>query len=90
MLSLSVYAGMGMGPSAARYREYAAKCVAMANERDGTDKLSMLDMAQAWLDLAEQALRNERFQVRLRDARSVGPPGDSIRLDGPRGFGLSF
>jgi putative NADH-flavin reductase len=54
-----------MGPSelAARSREYAAKCVAMAQERDGTDKLSMLDMAQAWLDLAEQALRNERFQV---------------------------
>lgn len=66
MLSMSMYAGMGMGPSelAARYREYAAKCIAVANERaSAAEKLSMLDMAQAWIDLADQALKNERLQT---------------------------
>lgn len=66
MLSLSMYAGMGMGPSelAARYRGYAEQCVALANDRDSAaEKLSMLNMARAWLDLADLAVKNERRQV---------------------------
>lgn len=66
MLSLSMYAGMGVGPSemAARYRGYAAKCIALAHELSGeTEKLSLLDMAQAWRALADQALRNESLQT---------------------------
>jgi len=66
MVSLSMYAGLGMGPSevASRYREYAAKCVAVAqNLQDTAEKVSMLDMAQAWIKLAELALRNERLPV---------------------------
>jgi len=65
MLSLSMYAGMGMGPSelAARYREYAAKCIAVAQGLQGeAEKLSLLDMAQAWLALADLALRNGHLQ----------------------------
>ena len=66
MLSLSMYAGMGMEPSevAARYREYAAKCVAVAqNLQDTAEKVSMLNMAQAWIKLADLALRNEQRPV---------------------------
>ena len=49
---------------AARYREYAAKCTAVAQGLQGAaEKLALLDMAQAWLVLAEQALRNERLQA---------------------------
>lgn len=54
-----------MGPSelAARYRKYAAECTVIAQCLQGaTERLSMLHMAQAWLALADQALRNESLQ----------------------------
>lgn len=62
-----------MGPSdlAARYRQFAAKCVAVARGMTSqSEKLSMLDMAQAWLILADQALKNEGLAIteRQRDA----------------------
>jgi hypothetical protein len=55
-----------MGPSemATRYREYAAKCIAVAQGLQGeAEKLALLDMAQAWRALADQALRNESLQT---------------------------
>lgn len=63
-----------MGPSemAARYRQYAAECTALAHGQQGApDALILLAMAQAWLALADQALRNGRLQDQLRD--TVGP-----------------
>jgi hypothetical protein len=53
---------MGMSPAdlAARYREYATTCVAMAQSLESADeKLVLLDMAQAWIALAKQAEKNE-------------------------------
>lgn len=45
---------------AARYREYAGNCVALAQGMESAkEKLVFLDMAQAWMALAEQAERNE-------------------------------
>ena len=46
----------GMSPTdvAARYREYAANCIRAATELVETaSKLALLDMARAWLDLAD-------------------------------------
>lgn len=66
MQSLSNYAGMGMGPSelAERYREYAGKCIALAqNQVEPSERLWLLDMAQSWIDLADLAVRNERLQA---------------------------
>ena len=66
MLSMSMYAGMGMGPSelAARYREYAAKCIELAqNQAVPSEKLWLVNMAQSWIDLADVTLKNEGRQV---------------------------
>jgi hypothetical protein len=39
-----------------RYRFYAARCIAISRKvSDPTGKLVLLDMAQSWLKLAEQA-----------------------------------
>jgi hypothetical protein len=41
---------------AAHYRAYAAQCMIMAQRQDSAgDKLVLIDMAQAWVILAEQA-----------------------------------
>jgi hypothetical protein len=47
---------------AARYRDYAAKCLLLAQKQENaTEKLALLDMAQAWIALVEQAEKNEKF-----------------------------
>lgn len=56
-----MYAGLGMsaGDMAARYREYAADCIKVAAGLSETvSKMRLLDMAKAWLDLADQAEKN--------------------------------
>lgn len=66
VLTMSAYAGMGMGPSelAARYREYAATCIDLAHGQSApSEKLWLLDMAQSWIDLADLTLKNEGRQV---------------------------
>ena len=53
---------MGMAPTdlAAHYREYAVKCVAVAQSLEGAaEKLTLLDMAKAWMTLAEQSEKSE-------------------------------
>jgi hypothetical protein len=58
MILFDVYAGTGKTPAeiAARYRAHAAACVRFAqNVPDLGGRLSLLDMAGRWLDLAEQA-----------------------------------
>lgn len=64
---------MGASEMAAQYREYAAECTALAQgARAAPDALSLHAMAQGWLALADQALRNGRLQDRLRD--TLGGP----------------
>jgi hypothetical protein len=47
---------------AALYREYAARCVSLAQAIfDPSSKLALLDMGRAWLNLADQA-GNERYR----------------------------
>jgi hypothetical protein len=47
---------MALADPAARYRDYAANCVVIAQMlADVAGKLSLIDMAQAWITLAEQA-----------------------------------
>ena len=56
---------------AARYREYAARCVLLAqSQENASEKLALIDMAQAWIALAEQAENNEPLFV-VREA--AGP-----------------
>lgn len=53
---------MGITParSAARYWGYAAQCLIVAQRQDSAgDKLALVNMAQAWVNLAEQADKNE-------------------------------
>jgi hypothetical protein len=66
VFSLNAYAGLGMTPAelAARYRKYAAKCLLLAQrQEDAGEKLALLDMAQSWMALAEQAEKNEALFV---------------------------
>jgi hypothetical protein len=52
--------GMTPGELAARYRDYAAKCLTIAQRQESADeKLALIGMAQAWVALAEQAEKNE-------------------------------
>ncbi len=47
---------MALADPAARYRNYAANCVVIAQMlADVAEKLSLVDMAQGWITLAEQA-----------------------------------
>ncbi len=49
---------------AARYREYAAKCLIFAKTQDDPNqRLALVDMARAWIALAEQAEKNQAFPI---------------------------
>lgn len=53
---------MGITPAqlAARYWGYAAQCLIVAQRQDNAgDKLALINMAQAWVSLAEQTEKNE-------------------------------
>jgi hypothetical protein len=56
---------MAAGENLATYRLHAAHCMEIAaNTADIKNKLTLLDMARAWLLLAEQAEKNsETFVV---------------------------
>lgn len=63
---MSAYAGLGMTATeiAARYRGYAADCVKVASELTvSASKLRLLDVASAWIALAEQAERNASLSL---------------------------
>lgn len=91
MLNLSTYAGLGMTPTelAARYREYAADCIAVAQTlTSAAERLSPVDMAQAWIALAIQAEKNESSlwcTRRPREAESLPMSRASGRRDGTLG-----
>jgi hypothetical protein len=65
---------MTLAELAARYREYAAKCVLLAqSEQDASEKLVLIDMAQAWTSLAEWTEKNEPLFVAYEAAaKSAG------------------
>lgn len=49
---------------AARYREYAANCIAVSQTlTSAAERLNLLDMAQAWITLAIQAEKNGRLTL---------------------------
>jgi hypothetical protein len=61
------------------YRPNAAHCLEIAKEfPDPSDKLALLDMAQAWLRLCEI---NERFGNALQDAKPTSPLRPQRLLD---------
>ena len=60
-----------------RYRSYAAKCVAISrNISDPTGKLVLLEMAQSWLKLAEQAVEGAEPPVGHETVLPVTPQSD--------------
>jgi hypothetical protein len=49
---------------AVRYREHAARCLRMAQrEVDLNERFAPIDMAQAWIALAERAEKNEALNA---------------------------
>ncbi|MFL6934165.1 MAG: hypothetical protein ACJ8EJ_05890 [Xanthobacteraceae bacterium] len=63
--------------SAEEYRRRAAGCILLAEETiDSAYRLTLMEMAQAWLRLAEQAEKNSQVDLRLQDPRTAG-----LRLD---------
>ena len=60
-----------------RYRSYAAKCVKLSrNVLDPTAKLVLLEMAQSWLNLAEQAAEGAAVRSMLAPAVPESPQSD--------------
>ena len=51
---------MSSSPSAliASYRLHAASCIEIARDLEPARKLALLNIAQAWLNLAEQIFKN--------------------------------
>jgi hypothetical protein len=50
--------GERMSELVERYRFYAAECLRIAQDVPANEKLSLLNMAQSWLALAERAIKN--------------------------------
>jgi hypothetical protein len=42
------------------YRQHALECLRLANTNESSTKAVLIDMAQAWIKLAEQAQKNRR------------------------------
>jgi hypothetical protein len=59
-----------------KYRERAAECLRVANDVNNPDqRTTLLDMALAWMRLADQAERNSRSDVSYETPpRSVSQP----------------
>jgi hypothetical protein len=52
-----------------QYRLFAAHCIGIAQETPEPDrKLALLDMAQAWIALAEQAEKNSGLTILSKPA----------------------
>jgi len=55
------------------YRQHALECLRLANDtNEPSTKAVLIDMAQAWIRLAEQAQRNRRLDL-VHEAPSPGP-----------------
>ena len=70
------------GGSANDYRVRAKLCQDIAREMDSPGKLILLQMARAWLRLADQADRSRKYDVvyetppRRRPGHAAPQPGD--------------
>jgi hypothetical protein len=63
--------------SVERYRACAAKCIRISrNIPDTAEKLVLLEMAQSWLKLAEQAAQSANTPVGHETAVSAAPQND--------------
>jgi hypothetical protein len=59
--------GKGMSEVAERYRSYAAECLRIAQDVSRPkEKLALLNMAQCWLALAEQAIKDSEIEPLTR------------------------
>jgi hypothetical protein len=88
MVRTSAYAGLGMTPAelAARYRDYAGKCLLVAQKQENAnEKLALIDMAQAWIALAEQAERNETLFLVYETPTKDAPAKPEVPDCEPRG-----
>jgi hypothetical protein len=88
MVRTSAYAGLGMTPAelAARYRDYAGKCLLVAQKQENAnEKLALIDMAQAWIALAEQAERNETLFLVYETPTKDAPAEPEVPDCEPRG-----
>jgi len=54
---------MSSRSDAKEYRLRAQHCLDIARDLDSGEKMTLLDMAQAWLRLADQAERNQRTDL---------------------------
>ena len=60
-----------------RYRSYAAKCIKISrNISDPTGKLVLLEMAQSWLNLAEEAAERAETGAGEDNQVPATPPND--------------
>jgi hypothetical protein len=56
--------GRGRALTQEEYRRHAALCLELANETtEERDKSALIDMAQAWMRLAEQAEKNSALDI---------------------------
>jgi hypothetical protein len=64
------------------YRLHAAQCIGIAHRSaDLKNRLTLLDMAQSWLALADQAMRNSET-VLVRESSLFGGATPDEALDG--------
>jgi hypothetical protein len=58
------------------YRRHAALCLKLANETtEARGKSALIDMAQAWIRLAEQAEKNSALDI-VYETPTKKPPSD--------------
>lgn len=70
----------------ALYRYFAARCLDIArHQKEPAKKLALLDMAQAWLKLAEQAEKNHEAPTLVYETpeprqRTTPPAGHALPI----------
>jgi hypothetical protein len=74
------------GSDLAAYRLNAAKCVEVAQRSsDPETKLVLIDMARAWLTLAEQAVKNSEAVLVYETLSPAAPSGTQAFRSAPPG-----
>jgi hypothetical protein len=47
--------------------KYANQCIKIAGLTDGTEQLSLLSQAKAWLQVADELIGDDAFRKRVKD-----------------------
>ena len=63
---------------AKEYRARAQHCLDIAGDMDSSRKVILLEMAQAWLRLADQAERNQKNDVVYETPRGKAEPQPDV------------